>query len=207
MVLAVVPLVISTARLGGGDSASDRNSGAVSGKVVVTASDALPEMIVFLEAADAEKKFEVDASQAVAVSQRGALFDPSLVVIAAGQTVEFVNDESRPIEHNVFSRSPAKQFDLGLYRPGAKGKKVTFEKPGPVRIFCSIHRYMDGVVYVCPTPFFAKVGADGSYEIANVPAGNYRVKTWQRSPRYSEQDAPLAVKAEPMTLNLTLSRK
>ena len=72
--------------------------------------------------------------------------------------MDFRNDEPKPVEHNVFSNSEAKRFDLGLYKPGEPIEPVTFEQAGAVRLRCSIHRYMDGVVYVTPTPFFAVVG-------------------------------------------------
>ena len=63
---------------------------------------------------------------------------------------------------------------------------VQFDKPGVVRLRCSIHRYMDGVIYVTPTPYFAVVGKDGDFSIPNVKPGTYRLKTWQRSQRYRE---------------------
>ena len=102
-----------------------------------------------------------------------------MTVVSVGQTVNFLNDEDRAIEHNVFSNSAPKRFDLGLYGPG-KSKAVTFDKPGPVFLYCSIHRYMDGVVYVAPSPFFATVAKDGSFTITGVKPGNYNLRTWQR---------------------------
>jgi hypothetical protein len=108
------------------------------------------------------------------------------LVVSVGQAVEFRNDEERPIEHNVFSHSPAMSFDLGLYRPGVT-KTVVFDKPGLVRLYCSIHRYMDGAVYVCPTPFFARVADEGGYTIRGVPPGEYSVRTFQLRRRFREQ--------------------
>jgi hypothetical protein len=142
------------------------------------------------------------------ISQRDARFSPPLLVISAGQTVEFRNDEPRPIEHNVFSRSPTKPFELGLYRPGAADKRVTFDKHGLVRVYCSIHRYMDGIIYVCPTPFFTTVANDGSYSISGAPPGDYILKTWQRTPRYSEQSLPITIaEGKTSVVNLQMSRK
>lgn len=175
----------------------------ISGKVVATG--ALPEMIVYLESADPAAKFDPPA-EAAEISQKGAQFSPSLLVICAGQTVDFKNDETRPIEHNVFSRSPVQPFDLGLYRP-PEGKKVVFNTPGAVRLYCSIHRLMDGMIYVCPTPFWASVQPDGSYEIQRVPPGQWRLKTWQRSARYDEQDVAVKTDASPVNVDLQLSRK
>ena len=181
--------------------------GAVAGRVAAEGGKPLPEMVVFLESTDPSRKFP-PPKEVVKVSQKDAKFTPSLVVIAAGQTVDFRNDEARPIEHNVFSRSPAKSFDLGLYRPGTGDQLVTFETPGAVRLFCSIHRYMDGVVYVCPTPFFARVSRDGTYRIDDVPPCEYLVKTWQRNPRFSDREAAVRVtEGATIEVNLELSRK
>src|SRR5947207_1777733 len=89
--------------------------GSISGRLSAKEADHLPPVVVYLEAVDAGKTFAVSTTP-VMISQRDARFSPPLLVIAAGQTVEFRNDEPRPIEHNVFSRSPSKPFDLGLYR-------------------------------------------------------------------------------------------
>ena len=143
----------------------------------------------------------------MAVSQKGAKFSPALLIICVGQTVDFPNDEDRPIEHNVFSNAPAKRFDLGLYRPG-ESKSVVFDKPGAVFLYCSIHRYMDGVIYVAPTPYFNKVEPDGSYKIENVPAGFWTVKTWQRRKRFPEHSNLVQVKPGETTKDdISLAKK
>src|SRR5207253_6798479 len=158
---------------------------ALSGTVKVEPGKPIPGMIAYLEPKDPNITFPAPTEPAT-MSQQGAKFSPSLLVISVGQRVDFLNDENRPIEHNVFSQSPAKQFDLGLWRPPTR-KSVTFDKPGLVRLFCSIHRYMDGIIYVCPTPYFTTVGNDGTFSISGAPPGDYILKTWQRTPRYTEQ--------------------
>ncbi|HEY7088743.1 MAG TPA: hypothetical protein VH518_11680 [Tepidisphaeraceae bacterium] len=173
---------------------------------VTAASGTLPaEMVVFLQPADPSLKFPPPATPAT-ISQKGAKFAPSLLVICAGQTVEFKNDEDRPIEHNVFSRSPVQPFDLGLWRPPTD-KTVTFSNPGVVRLYCSIHRLMDGMIYVCPTPFWAKVGTDGKYRIENVPPGQWRLCTWQRQAKFDERDVPLKTDSADANVDLDMSRK
>ena len=181
-------------------------SATVSGTVTADGDVPLAEMVVFLESPDAQRKVQQDTST-VKVSQKGAQFDPKLVVISVGQTVEFLNDEDRLIEHNVFSNSPAKRFDLGLYGPG-QSKKLTFDKPGPVFLYCSIHRYMDGVVFVSPTPYFSRVDKRGAYTIENVPPGRWVVKTWQRRRRFAEQSIPVtAGVGQPAVVDLELKKK
>jgi plastocyanin len=174
-------------------------SGSVSG-----ADGTLPEMIVYLEQVDPNVR-PAPETTAAEISQKGAQFSPPLLIISVGQRVDFKNDEDRPIEHNVFSRSPAKPFDLGLYKPPA-AKSVTFDTPGVVRLFCSIHRAMDGMIYVCPTKYWSRVGPDGRFQIDNVPAGVWRLKTWQRNARYSEQDVPLTATGAAIQLDLQMKR-
>jgi plastocyanin len=188
------------------DSAPDA-TGLVEGRVTVPQGQRLPEMVVYLESVDPGFAFR-PATDPVVVSQQNAQFAPGLLVVPVGTRVDFRNDEIKPVEHNVFSNSEAKKFDLGLYKPGDAIPPVLFETPGVVRLRCSIHRYMDGVVYVTPTPFFATVGGDGRFTIADVRPGPYRLKTWQRSQRFREQDVSVSAAAgKPVSVTLDMSRK
>jgi plastocyanin len=181
-------------------------SGNLAGSIVFPADVPLSEMVVYLSPADPSKQFAVP-KEPRKISQKGAQFSPSLLIICLGQTVDFVNDEDRLIEHNVFSNSPAKQFDLGLYKPG-ESRSVTFDKTGPVFLYCSMHRHMDGAIYVAPTPFFARVGDDGKYQINNVPAGDWVISTWQRRRRFPEAHVNATVTAnQTTTADLTFQRK
>jgi hypothetical protein len=67
---------------------------------------------------------------------------------------------------------------------------------------------MDGVIYVCPTPFFTTVSPEGTFSISGAPPGDYILKTWQRTPRYSEQSQPITVNEGKTTVvRLQMSRK
>ena len=61
------------------------------------------------------------------VNQEKANFNPGVLPIMVGTTVEWPNNDD--IYHNVFSMSDAKEFDLGLYKGNPKEKRVTFDKP------------------------------------------------------------------------------
>src|SRR5205814_6807739 len=138
-------------------------TGTIMGAVTSQGEVPLSEMVIYLESPDAKRQIAIP-KETVKVSQKGAKFSPAIVIVCAGQTVDFLNDEDRPIEHNVFSNTPAKRFDLGLYKPG-EARSVVFDKTGAVFLYCSIHRYMDGVVYVAPTPYTSRVADDGTYKI------------------------------------------
>src|SRR5258708_29164082 len=103
--------------------ASTQPVAVITGKVTAQGEVPLSEMVVYLESPDAKRPIAVP-KESVKVSQKGAKFAPAVVITCVGQTVDFLNDEDRPIEHNVFSNAPAKRFDLGLYKPG-EARSVT----------------------------------------------------------------------------------
>ena len=124
------------------------------------------------------------------VVQKGAQFDPHVVPVVLGTTIEWPNYDE--IYHNVFSISEAKQFDLDLYKGNPPEKRVTFDKPGRVDVFCSIHANMHCVVLVMENPYFAVTDSRGHYSITNVPPGTYKLKAWHERmpPQIKEIQVP-----------------
>jgi plastocyanin len=109
------------------------------------------------------------------LSQSGVQFSPRVLSVVAGQTVSFPNEDD--VAHNVFSMSAAKKFKLGIY-PKGETREVTFEKPGVIDLFCSIHRHMHAVIVVTPNEYVAQAVIGEPFTIANVPAGEYTIKAW-----------------------------
>ena len=115
-----------------------------------------------------------DAPHAV-MSQRDDTFVPPVLAVVVGTTVDFPNGDPRL--HNVFSTSPARKFDLGMYGEG-EVKSVLFETPGVVEVRCNVHPAMKGFVVVHPNPYLAVSDAQGGYTIADVPPGTYTLRVW-----------------------------
>jgi plastocyanin len=119
------------------------------------------------------------------VSQQKATFTPHVLPVMVGTRVDWPNKDD--IYHNVFSYSEAKQFDLDLYKDPV-AKSVTFDKPGQVDVFCSIHANMSCIVLVLENPYYATSNGRGEYTITNVPAGNYKLKAWHERMPAQVQD-------------------
>jgi len=122
---------------------------------------------------------------------KGKSFNPHVVVVPVGGTVQFPNED--PIFHNAFSVSGDNRFDMELYKRPKVGS-FTFQHPGVVKVYCNIHPQMSAVVLVRDNPLFTKAAADGTFTIENVPAGKYVVKAWHE--RGGETSAELVVPAE-----------
>lgn len=137
----------------------------------------LTGFVVYIDGLTLTNGIQKDPVQVVTrrVSQRGALFSPHILPVLVGTTVEWPNYDE--ILHNVFSFSETKQFDLGLYKSPEVGR-VTFDKPGRVDVYCSIHARMSCIILVLANPFFCVANERGAFKIANVPAGTYRLKVW-----------------------------
>ncbi len=132
-------------------------------------------VVVFLEPEGSAPRVETVGLAPAQVRQHGGRFVPPFLAVAVGQPVEMPNDDV--IYHNVFSYSEPNDFDLGLY-PAGKSRSLRFEHAGLVRIYCSIHEAMDGLIFVAPSRLFGVPDADGHYAIQGVPAGRYRLRVW-----------------------------
>lgn len=109
------------------------------------------------------------------IEQRNRAFAPHVMVVPVGSTVAFPNFDS--IYHNVFSRSTAGPFDLGLYKAGQE-REVRFDKPGVVRIGCNLHANMSAIVAVVSEPYYAVTDAHGHFAFRSLPPGNYRLRAY-----------------------------
>jgi plastocyanin len=130
----------------------------------------LSDVVVYVDSARAKPK-----PAHATVIMKGKAFTPRVVVIGVGSTVDFPNED--PIFHNAFSVSGDNRFDLELYKRPKSGQWV-FQNPGIVRVYCNIHPQMSAVVVVRDNPYYVKAESDGSFAIADVPAGRYTVKAW-----------------------------
>ncbi len=113
-------------------------------------------------------------------------FSPYVLAIRTGTPVLFSNNDS--VSHQVYSFSPVKRFELGLYH-GKPRAPVVFDRPGIVTVGCNIHDNMVGYLYVTDSPWFGTTDARGRWKVSEMPAGEYEVLVW--SPLLPPQDATL----------------
>lgn len=109
------------------------------------------------------------------MDQKNLAFLPRVLVVPAGTSVEFPNNDS--VSHQVYSFSVAKRFQLPLYK-GQAHPPITFDRAGLVVLGCNIHDAMIGYIYVTNAPYFGTTEAGGKLHLQGLPAGDYQVAIW-----------------------------
>jgi plastocyanin len=135
----------------------------------------------------------VPAAKPAVMDQRDRAFLPRVLVVSVGSQVEFPNNDS--VSHQVYSFSPAKRFQLALYK-GESHPPVTFDQAGLVVLGCNIHDSMVGYIYVTPARYFGTTDASGTLKLKDLPTDGYQIVVW--SPYIADPPASLSrsVRAE-----------
>jgi plastocyanin len=174
----------------------------IKGKVSVQGIKTAESIAVYVDAIP-DKKFDA-LKDHVVIDQRKMAFIPHVVAVQQGTTVEFLNSD--PVGHNVYwpsvSGNKKLSHNLGTWPKGEK-KPFQFNDLGTASLLCNVHPEMSGYVVVVPTPYFAVTDKEGNFEIKNIPAGKYTLKTW------SEDGKPttLAVDVSAATATVELTVK
>ena len=165
------------------------SAGSISGKV----SGVSGESVVYVDAI-AGKTFPAPAAHPV-MDQKGLLFQPHIMVVEVGTTVDFLNSDK--VAHNVFWPSlmqgakKLKGGNLGTWPTGEK-RSFKFDQWGVASLLCNVHPEMAAYIVVSPTPYFAKTDKSGDYKIDNIPDGQYNVVAWHEGAKNSTKAVTVA---------------
>ena len=175
----------------------------IKGKVSVQGIKSAENIAVYVDVIP-DKKFDAPKDHVV-IDQRKMAFIPHVAVVQQGTTVDFLNSD--PVGHNVYwpsiSGNKALKGNLGTWPKGEK-KPFTFKDLGVASLLCNVHPEMSGYVVVVPTPYFAVTDKDGNFEIKNVPAGKYTLKTWSEDGKPTTQAVDLS--GATVTVDLTVKK-
>lgn len=150
------------------------SAGTISGKV----SGVSGEVSVVYVDTMAGKTFPTPSEHPV-MDQKGMLFQPHILVVQQGTTVDFQNSDK--VDHNVAWPSIGGNRKLGRNLgtwPRGEKRSFKFDSPGAVPLMCYVHPDMSGYIIVSPTPYFAQTDKSGDYKIENVPDGSYTLTAW-----------------------------
>jgi hypothetical protein len=119
------------------------------------------------------------------VNNSECLFEPRVQIGRYQGEVEARNSD--PVFHNanlarvdIDNKGGNSEMLANVALP-MKGQSQTksLKKSGFVEVKCNVHEWMQAWIYVSKHPYAAVTRADGTYEIANVPPGEYNAMVWQ----------------------------
>lgn len=171
-------------------------------ELVLSSTNGIRNAVVSLQHVPPGLKGEPN-STSVTMDQKQCAFDPRVVVVPVGGTVEFLNSDR--LLHNVKSASKENP-PFNRAQPHARRISFKFTKPEIVRIDCDLHSWMRGWVVVAEHPFYAVTNEQGEFILDNVPPGKYTLEVWQESLGTVTQELVVRSK-DTTTLTVTMPKK
>ena len=150
-------------------------------QVVDKKGKAVADAFVELVAKDGSNRAK---PKSLIIDQVDKEFKPMVSVAPAGSTVQFPNSDN--IQHQIYSFSKTKKFDLPLFSKN-ESKKVVFSTAGIVNMGCNIHDWMLAYLYVYESRFLQKSSTAGIASFSNLPAGSYALRIWSPRLRNTQQ--------------------
>ena len=144
--------------------------------VLVNKDGMLRNVFVWISKGLESTKFPVP-DEAVTLDQKGCRFEPHVQGVMVKQKIFAVNSDATT--HNLHAMGRLNEnFNFTQSTKGAK-KALTFErKETMVFVKCDIHPWMGAYFGVVTNPFHTTTGADGAFELKNLPPGTYTVSAW-----------------------------
>lgn len=152
------------------------NTGGRLGDIFLVKDGKLQNVFVYIKEGLGDQKFEATGPMPV-LDQHGCMYTPRVIGAMVGQEIEIRNSD--PTLHNVHALPEAsKPFNNAMPMKGMTIKRKFTAPEIMVRVKCDVHPWMAAYIGVLPHPFFAVSAENGTFTIANVPAGTYTVEAW-----------------------------
>jgi plastocyanin len=111
-------------------------------------------------------------TEPVALDQKGCRYNPHVLGIMVGQALKITNTDSA--NHNIHDMPSSNQPFNESQKPTDKPVTKTFTKTEiMIPVQCNQHPWMRAYISVLTHPYFAVSATDGSFEIKNLPPGEY----------------------------------
>ena len=142
------------------------------------------------------------------LDQKGCEYVPSIFAVQTDQKIIVKNSD--PVLHNVHDVPAADSGNKEKNEaqlPNGPDLTFSFSKPENFLKFkCDVHQWMFAWASIFDHPYFAVSGKDGSFKIANVPPGKYKIQAAHRKAGVVTQEVEVK-EGEPAKIDFTLEVK
>jgi plastocyanin len=158
-------------------------------EVIVNDNGTLKNAFVWVQTGLEQYSFETPSEPAV-LDQDGCLYKPHVFGVQRGQEIKITNGDSAT--HNIH---PLPQQNREWNISQSAGQEMTRSFPRQevmIPVKCNIHPWMKAYVGVISHPYFAVTGDDGSFELKDLPPGDYTIQVWHEKYGTQEQQVTVA---------------
>jgi hypothetical protein len=132
-------------------------------------------------------------TQPAVLDQRGCQYIPHVSVVQVGQPVQIKNSDTTL--HNVHAMPEVNSaFNEGQPVPMTTTKRFDKVEMKPFRIKCDVHGWMNSYMAVLPHSYHGVSQMNGSFNIGNLPPGNYTLVAWHEKLGQQEQQVTVGPK-------------
>jgi hypothetical protein len=143
----------------------------------------------------------------VVLDQKGCEYTPQIFAVQTDQKIMVKNSD--PVLHNVHDLPTVAGNKEQNMAQMPNGPELTFSFAKPeefLKFKCDVHPWMFAWASVFDHPYFAVSAKDGTFKIANVPAGKYTIKAAHRKAGTTTQEVEVKEGA-PAKVDFTLEAK
>jgi len=171
--------------------------------LVDSSTRGIANVVIFIRKASRVHESAQPNDEKVTFDQKECVFLSHVTAMTVGQTLSIMNSD--PVGHNTKIDGRKNKFNQSVPAGGTLPFKPQKEEAMPVDVACSIHPWMKSYLLPRENGYFAVTGKDGSFEIANVPAGEVlEFQVWHES---SSSSAGGLVLTSPEAKELKWSKK
>jgi hypothetical protein len=159
--------------------------------VVVNDNGTLANVLVYVKDGLGEMTFPVP-TEPVKLDQVGCHYVPHVVALQTDQTLLVTNSDD--LLHNIHPE-PAENRPFNESQPtaGMEFEKTFGQAELSIPVGCDVHDWMSAWIHVLDHPYFAVTGPDGSFDLPNLPPGDYTIAALHEE--YGEQTQQVTVGA------------
>ena len=169
--------------------------------IVDPTRNTIQNVVVSIKGISGGKSWSVP-EDGLTLDQKGCSFDPHVLVVPAGQAFNILNNDG--ILHNVHThgrnnRPVNKAQPKFLTKLSMKLNEAEF-----VRVTCNVHSWMEAWIVVAEHPYYAVSDENGSFQIDNVPPGDYTLEFWHETLGVQSRSITISA-AETVRVDMTFS--
>ncbi|MBX3432894.1 MAG: hypothetical protein KF847_06215 [Pirellulales bacterium] len=122
------------------------------------------------------------AAKTVVLDNNQCRFEPHAMTVWTKQPLEIRNSD-QGIGHNTNAQNLVVNAKFNEQVTNDKPIVKEFQKsePVPTEFACNVHPWMNALVLIRDNPYMVVSGNDGSFELANVPAGKHEFIIWHET--------------------------